>query len=87
MAYKKHTEDELQRYLLRYAEIRSFYILCFGDSSSGLITYFDSSGKSWHLMVDDDDLVEDAVEFLKNHGAPCFDNISAAQEFERNWGK
>jgi hypothetical protein len=87
MTYKKYREEELQEYLLSHAEIRAFYITCLDNSSSGLISYFDSKGKAWRLMEDNDDLVADAVEFLKNHGAPLFEDINAVQEFESRWGK
>lgn len=85
MTYKKYREEELLEYLLSYAKIESFYITCLENSSSGLISYFDSTGKTWCLMEDNDDLVEDSVEFLKNHGAPIFEKISDVQEFEINW--
>lgn len=87
MTYKKYKEDELQAYLLSHAAIGAFYITCLDSSNDGLISYFDSNGKTWCLMEDDDELVADAVEFLKNHGTPLFDNIGAVQEFESNWGK
>lgn len=87
MSYKKYSEEELQEYLLSHAEIGAFYITSLDNSSCGLINYFDSNGKTWCLMEDNDELVADAVEFLKNHGARLFENISAAQEFEKNWGK
>lgn len=87
MTYKKYSEKELQEYLLSHAEIQAFYITCLNKSSSGLINYFDSSGKNWCLMEDNDDLFADAVEFLKNHGAPFCENINAVQDFESNWGK
>lgn len=87
MTYKKYREEELKEYLLSHAEIGAFYITCFDDSSSGLINYFDSQGKNWCLMEDDDELVADSVVFLKKQGTPVFRNISAAQEFENSWGK
>lgn len=87
MIYKKHTEEELREYLLSHADIQSFYITCFGDSGCGLINYFDSQGKNWCLMEDDDQLAADAIEFLRNHGAPFFKDINSLQDFELKWGK
>lgn len=87
MTYKKYREEELQEYLLSHAEIGAFYITRLDDSSGGLISYCDSDGKIWCLMEEDDDLVADSVEFLKKHGAPLFNGIGAAQEFENSWGK
>lgn len=87
MATRKYTEEALLEYLRSHAELGSFYIAALGDSGSGLIYFFDSEGKNWCLMEDNDQLVAQAVEFLKKHGAPHFNEISAAQEFENNWGK
>lgn len=87
MTYKKYREEDLRKYLLSYAEIESFYITYLKNSSSALINYFDSKGKNWCLMEDDDELVSDAVEFLRNIGVPFFENIRVVQEFERNWSK
>ncbi len=85
--FKKYTEQEIQSYLLSHAEINSFYVTYFKSSNSGLIHYFDSEGKSWCLMEDDDELVSDAMEFLKNKGIPFLNDMNMIQEFERNWGK
>lgn len=87
MLCKKHTEEELREYLWNHADIQAFYVTCFGNSGCGVINYFDSHGKNWCLMEDDDELAADAVEFLRHHGAPFFKDISAVQEFEQNWGK
>jgi hypothetical protein len=83
MTNNKYTEAEVTEYLLSHAEIGAFYITCLDDSSPGLIKYFDPSGKSWSLMEDDDELVANAVEFLKTKGAPLFEDMNAALEFER----
>lgn len=87
MTYKKYNEEELRKYLLAHAEIKSFYVTCLHGSSAGLINYFDSNGKNWCLMEDDDNLVSDAVEFLKTYGAPHFEDIKLVQQFEKNWGQ
>jgi hypothetical protein len=81
MTYRKYSEEDLRAYLLNHAEIRAFYV------STGLIHFIDTNGQAWCLMEDDDDLVSDALQFLKIQGAPFLDEIGAAQEFERNWGK
>lgn len=87
MSHKKYPKEELREYLLSHADIQSFYITRFGDTGCGLINYFDSHGKNWCLMEDDDQLVADAMEFLRNHGAPLFMDMNALQDFERKWGK
>jgi hypothetical protein len=80
MARKRLDDGEVRQYLLSHAPIESFYI-------TSEINFFDSTGKSWCLMEDDDDLVSDAVEFLKRSGAPCFKDIDTAREFEENMRK
>lgn len=87
MNFKKYNEDAIRKYLLSHAEIGSFYITCVKGKDSALINYFDSNGGNWCLMEDDDELVSDSVLFLRNNGAPFFDNINAAQEFEKKWQK
>jgi hypothetical protein len=87
MSNSKYVEEDLRRYLLSHAEIGAFYIICSDNISPGLIKYFDSTGKAWSLMEDDDELVAKAVEFLRKNGAPLFENVSAAQEFESKWAK
>jgi hypothetical protein len=87
MSYKKYTEEELWEYLSSHADIQSFYVTCLGDSGDGLINFFDSRGKNWCLMEDDDQLVADAMEFLRSHGAPFFRDMNALQDFEQKWGK
>jgi hypothetical protein len=78
MAHKRLDDEEMRAYLLSYAPIESFYI-------TGVINFFDSSGKVWCLMEADDDVASDAVEFLKKNGAPCFEDIETAVEFEKEW--
>lgn len=87
MIYKKYTESELREYLLSHAEIRAFYVSCIGGVGSGLINYFDSQGKNWCIIEDDDVLNEDAIVFLKGQGVPFFDDINELQDFEREWAR
>lgn len=85
MNLKKYSEESIREYLLSHVKIESFYVTCIKNHSSALINYFDSNGQNWCLMEDDDELVSDSVIFLKNSGAPFFEDIGAAQKFEETW--
>lgn len=87
MSYRKYSAEDVRKYLLSHAEINAFYVTRFNKSGSGLINYFDSDGKNWCLMEDDDALVSDALEFLKENRVPIFYDVTAAQEFEAKWEK
>ena len=86
MNYKKHKENELLAYLLGHAPIENFYVTCLNSSSEGVINYFDSEGRAWCLMEDDDTLAADAIIFLKAKGVPVFYDAISLKEFEKSKG-
>jgi hypothetical protein len=45
--------------------------------------YFDSTGKSWNIMEDDDGTVALATAFLKRSGVKIFEDYAALLEYER----
>ena len=83
MNYGKYKESELSTYLLGYAAIENFYVTCLGAPGEELINYFDSAGKAWCLMEDDDILISDAIIYLKAKGAPIFYDATSLKEFEK----
>lgn len=82
MKYGKFEKSYIVQYLQSYAELNSFYIFYVTGSEPGLIHYFDSEGESWCLMEDDNELVDACLIYLKEMGAPIFDDIHKLREFE-----
>jgi hypothetical protein len=77
-------DAEVLAYLLSHAPLDRFYLFAPPGASAALMMYFDSSGKPWSIMEDDDETVERAVEFLKRSGVPVFDDYLAVARHERD---
>lgn len=84
MNYKKYEENDLLKYLLSHAAIENFYITCLGASDAESLNYFDSTGKTWYLMEDDEILIHDAIKFLKSKGTPIFYDVDLLRDFEKS---
>jgi|JI8StandDraft_2_1071088.scaffolds.fasta_scaffold49433_2 hypothetical protein len=77
-------DAQVLTYLLSHAPLDRFYLIEPPGASAALMMYFDSTGKPWSIMEDDDAAVGRAVDFLKRAGAPVFDDYAAATKHEKD---
>lgn len=75
-------DTEILAYLQSHAPLERFYLFVPRGGEDVLMKYFDSSGRSWNIMEDDDEAVARAVEFLKRAGVQVFDDYEALLKFE-----
>jgi hypothetical protein len=78
---------EVLAYVQSHAPLDLFYLFAPQGTNEVLMKYFDSSGRSWILMEDDDETVDRAVGFLKRSGVPVFDSYPAVQQYEQDTAK
>ena len=79
--------SEVLTYLLSHAPLERFYLFAQAGDGSALMMYFDSRGRPWSIMEDDDETVSLAVDFLKRSGAPVFDDYPALRQYEQEAAK
>lgn len=81
------TDTEILLYLESHAPLERFYLFMPGQGDGVLMKYFDSSGRSWNIMEDDDETVAQATEFLRRSGVQVFRDYSALLKFEQDSGQ
>lgn len=76
-------DSDILKYLLSHAPLDRFYLFTPRGTTDTLMKYFDSTGKSWNIMEDDDGTVALATAFLKRSGVKIFEDYAALLEYER----
>jgi hypothetical protein len=76
-------DPEILAYLQSHAPLERFYLFTPKGGDEVLMKYFDSAGRSWNLMEDDDEMVAQAVSFLKRSGVKVFEDFAALLRFEK----
>lgn len=82
MNYENYERSFIEKYLESHSRLDSFYVFCLDGTNPGLIHYFDEQGQSWSLMEDDDLLVNDCLQYLKENGSPLFEDVEEMKRFE-----
>lgn len=77
-------DAEVLAYLLSHAPIDRFYIFV-PPGGDALMKYFDSTGRSWNFMEDDDEMAACAVAFLRHSGVKVFDDYSELLKYEQEY--
>jgi hypothetical protein len=72
---------KIESYLLAYADLDCFFITVGQGIENGLIGYVDRKGSAWTLMEDDDEHVDDCLEYLRSIRSPEFDSSDKEEAF------